>query len=81
MSSYQAISAMQTAIIRYIDSKIPKNLNKAQIGIIDGKKVHLTNGRTYFTEPVTDIYYGDGSKVTCLIPDGSGTAAVVGVNP
>lgn len=79
MSKYQAISSMQTAIMRYIDSKIPKNLNKAQIGIIDGRKVHLTNGRTYRTEPVVDSYYGNGSRVACLIPDSSNTAAVVGV--
>ena len=79
MSKAQAISLMQTAITQYIDSKIPKNLNKAQIGTIDGKKVHLTNGRTYRTDPVTDTYYSSGSIVTCLIPDGSHTAAVVGV--
>ena len=81
MSSYQAIATMQKAIIRYIDSKIPKNLNKAQTGIIDGKNVRSTNGRTYRAEPVTNIYYGNGSKVTFIIPDGGGTAAIVGVNP
>lgn len=79
LSKAQAISSMQTAIIRYIDSKIPKNSNQAQTGIIKGNKVLLTNGRTYLTDPITDIYYGDGSKVACLIPDGSNTAAVVGV--
>ena len=80
MSSYQAIETMQKAIIRYIDSKIPKNLNKAQTGIIDGKNVRSTNGRTYYrAEPVTDNYYNDGDKVFFIVPDGGGKAAIVGV--
>ena len=79
MSADAAISAMQSAIIRYIDSKIPKNLNKAQIGTINGGKVILTDGRTLRADPVTNMYYGNGSKVACLIPDGSNTAVVVGV--
>ena len=79
MSADTAIRSMQTAVLRYINSKIPKNSNQAQTGIIKGNKVLLTNGRTYRTDPVTDIYYGDGSKVACLVPEGSNTAAVVGV--
>lgn len=79
MTKYQAISAMQDAIIKYIEARLPKNINQAKVGVIDGKKVHLTDGRTLNFEPVTNIYFGSGSKVACLVPDNSNTAAVVGV--
>lgn len=78
MLADSAVLAMQRAIIKYIEIKT-KNLNKAQIGVIDQGKVHLTNGRTLRADPTTDIYYGNGSKVVCIIPDGSNIAAVTGV--
>ncbi len=79
MAYSPAIASMQQAILRYIDSKIPKDINKAQTGIVDGKKVRLSNGKTLNYNPVTDIPFGDGDKVVCLVPDNSNTAAVVGV--
>ena len=78
MAYSSAITAMQAAIIRYIDSKIPKDINKAQTGIVDGKNIHFSTGRTFKYDAVTDIPFGDGDKVVCLVPDGSNTAAVVG---
>lgn len=79
MSKESAISAMQDAIIRYIESRLPKNTNKAQTGIVEGGKVHLTNGRTLKFEPVVDMYFASGSKVACILPDTGNVAAVVGV--
>lgn len=79
MSKDFAILAMQRAIIRYIEARIPKDINKAQTGIVDNGKVHLPNGRTLKLDPVTDIYYTNGSRVACIIPDSGKVAAVVGV--
>ncbi len=79
MSKYQAISEMQSIIMKYVDSKIPKNINKAQTGIVVGKKVHLTSGKTFRFEPVIDAYFASGSKVACLVPDSGNFAAIVGV--
>ena len=76
MSDY-AISAMQNAIIRYINSKIPKDTNKAQVGTVNGKYITVGN-RTYYGDPVTDSYYGDGDRVYCLLPNSGRTAAVIG---
>lgn len=71
---------MQQAIIRYIQSRIPRDVNKAQYGIVinNGKRVTTTSGRTYNLAPVTDVFYSDGDGVVCLIPDSGRTAACVG---
>ena len=36
-------SAMNRAILDYIDSKIPKDVNKAQIGTVSGNRVIIGN--------------------------------------
>ena len=76
-SEESAKLSMQNAIIKYIDSKIPKNNNQAQIGTISGGYVRSTDGRTYRAEPTVNIYYGDGSKVVYAVA--GNTAAVLGV--
>lgn len=79
MTKDYAILKMQQAVMRYIEARIPKDTNKAQTGIVDNGKVHLANGKTLRLEPVTDIFYGNGSRVACIIPDSGKIAAVVGV--
>lgn len=74
----QAISAMQQAILRYIDSKIPKDTNRAFSGTVQGNRVLIGN-RSYNYDPAVDSYFGNGDKVYCLLPNSGYTAAVVGV--
>ena len=71
-------SAMNRAILDYIDSKIPKDVNKAQIGTVSGDRVVIGNKSFGFT-PTVDLYFGDGDRVACLLPDNANSAAVVGV--
>ena len=71
-------SAMNRAIIDYIDSKIPKDTNKAQIGTVSGNRVIIGN-KSYAYTPTVDMYFGSGSRVACILPDNSNSAAVVGV--
>lgn len=71
-------SDMNRAIINYIDSKIPKDTNKAQIGIVQGNRVIIGN-KSYPYTPTVDMYFGTGSRVACILPDGSNSAFVVGV--
>ena len=73
-----AISAMQQAILRYIDSKIPKDINRAFYGTVKGKRVIIGN-RSYNYDPVVDTYFGEGSRVACVLPNSGNTAAIVGV--
>lgn len=73
-----AISSMQTAIIRYIEKRLPKDKNKARFGTVSGKRVIIDN-RAYNFDPVVDTYFGDGDRVCCILPDSGYTAAVVGV--
>ena len=71
-------SQMNHAIIEYINSKIPKDTNKAQFGIVDGGRVIIGN-KSYGYVPTVDMYFGDGDRVACILPENSNSAAVVGV--
>ena len=71
-------SAMNQAIIDYIDSKIPKDQNKAHIGTVKGNTVIIDN-TSYGYTPAIDLYFGDGDKVACLRPENTSKAVVVGV--
>lgn len=71
-------SAMNRAILNYIDSKIPKDTNKAQIGIVSGNRVIIGN-KSYSYTPTVDMFFGDTSRVACILPDNSNSIAVVGV--
>ena len=71
-------SEMNRAILNYIDSKIPKDTNQAQKGVVQGNRVVIGNKSFSYT-PTVDMYFGDGSRVACIIPDKSNNAAVVGV--
>ena len=73
-----AISIMQRAILNYIESRLPKDNNKAYFGTVNGNRVSIGN-RSYRFTPTTDIYFGNGSNVACILPDSGNTAAVVGV--
>ena len=70
--------AMQKAIIDYIDSRIPKDKNKAQIGTIKNGRVVIGNNNFSYI-PGVDLYFGEGSRVSCLQPEQSNSAVVVGV--
>lgn len=71
-------SAMNRAILSYIDSKIPKDTNKAQIGVVSGNRVVIGN-KSYSFTPTVDLYFGDNSRVACILPENSNSAAIVGV--
>lgn len=71
-------SGMNNAIIAYINSKIPKDQNKAHIGTVRGNSVIIGN-TSYSYYPTVDLYFGDGDKVACLLPENTSEVAVVGV--
>ena len=71
-------SEMNRAIIAYINSKIPKDTNTAQIGTVKGNRVFIGN-KSYPFAPTVDMYFGEGSRVACILPDKANYAAVVGV--
>ena len=71
-------SEMNRAIINYNDSKIPKDKNLAQKGIVQGDRVIIGN-KSYSYTPTVDMYFGTGSRVACILPENSNSAAVVGV--
>jgi hypothetical protein len=71
-------SQMNLAILNYIDSKIPKDKNAAQFGTINGGRVIVGN-KSYSYIPTVDMYFSDGDKVACILPENSNSAAVVGV--
>lgn len=75
-----AANSLRIAVIAYINSKIPKDLNKAKFGVVSNNKsrVTTTNGKTYNLTPATDMFYNDGDRIVCLIPDSGRTAAFVG---
>ncbi len=71
-------SEMNNAIIAYINSKIPKDQNKAHIGTVRGNSFIIGNN-TYPYYPTVDLYFGDGDKVACLLTENTSEVAVVGV--
>mgnify|MGYP006872994922 CR=1 FL=1 len=71
-------SDMNQEIINYIDSKIPKDINKAHVGTVQGDRVIIGN-KSYSYTPTVDMYFGTGSRVACILPENSNSAAVVGV--
>jgi len=78
MSISADFSAMNRAILTYIDSKIPKDTNKAQIGTVNKNRVVIGN-KSYGYTPTVDMYFGDGDRVACILPENTNSAAVVGV--
>lgn len=71
-------SQMNRAIIAYIDAHIPKDTNQAHIGVVNGNRVVIGN-KSYGFTPTVDMYFGEGSRVACLLPENSNSAAIVGV--
>lgn len=70
--------AMQKAIMDYIESRIPKDKNKAQIGTVQNSRVVIDNN-SYGYVPCVDLYFGEGSRVACIQPEQTNSAVVVGV--
>ena len=71
-------SAMNRAIVDYCNAHIPKDPNKAHIGTIQGKRVAIDNKSFQFV-PTVDMYFGNGDRVACILPNNSNHAAIVGV--
>ena len=71
-------SAMNRAIVDYINSKIPKDTNAAHVGTVKGNRVIVGN-KSYPYTPTVDMYFGDNSRVACILPNNANYAAVVGV--
>lgn len=70
-------SAMNRAIIAYIDAHIPKDTNRAVKGIYYGGTV-LVGNKSYTADTVSDMALNRGDTVYCLLPDSGYTAAIVG---
>ena len=71
-------SAMNRAIIDYINAKIPKDPNKAHVGTVNGNRVVIGN-KSFAYIPTVDMYFGDGDRVACILPEQTNSAAIVGV--
>ena len=71
-------SAMNRAIIDYINSQIPEDPNKAYIGVVSGGNV-IIGRKSYSYVPTVDTYFGDNDRVACILPENSSSVAVVGV--
>ena len=71
-------SAMNRAIINYINAQIPEDPNKAHVGTVSGNRV-IIGDKSFSYVPTVDMYFGNGDRVACLRPDNSSQAIVVGV--
>ena len=72
-----SISAMQRAVINYIQASVPKDTNKAQVGTYLNDYV-VVGRKRYRANLVNDMYLNNGDSVVCLLPDSGNFAAVVG---
>ena len=72
-----SFSAMNRAILDYINSKIPKDKNCAVKGTYYGDSVLIGN-KSYQADEVSDMLYSRGDTVYCILPDSGTTAAIVG---
>lgn len=71
-------AAMNRAIIDYINANIPQDPNKAHVGIVSGNRVVIGN-KSFNYVPTVDLYFGDGDRVACILPEQTNSAAIVGV--
>lgn len=78
MNATSNIIAMQRAIISYIESRIPKDQNKAHLGRVTNGRVIIGNQSFLYT-PAVDMYFGNGDNVACILPEQANIAVVVGV--
>lgn len=72
------ILEMQNAVMNWVKAHMPKDKNQSVTGVVQGGKVIIGN-QSYDYVPVADIYFGDGDRVVCLLPDSGKQAVVVGV--
>lgn len=72
------ILEMQNAVMNWVKAHMPKDKNQSVTGVVKGGKVIIGN-QSYDYVPVADIYFGDGDRVVCLLPDSGKQAVVVGV--
>lgn len=69
---------LQNTIRGYIKRNLPIDKNKAVTGVVHSGRVIVGNSSYPFI-PAVDIFFGDGDRVACLLPDSGNIAAVVGV--
>lgn len=72
------IIEMQNAVKDYIRRNLPIDKNKAVTGVVHGGRVIVGNSSYPFV-PAVDIFFGEGDRVACILPDSGITAVVVGV--
>ena len=72
-----ALSGMQQAIVKYVQSNLPKDRNNAVVGSIQGGNLVIAN-KTYACNPLVDDFFLNGDKVLCLLPESGRTAAIIG---
>lgn len=77
MSKSDSFLSMQRAITNYVKKNLPVDKNQVQVGIIRGDSVIIGN-KTYRQNAIADMFYDDGDRVYCLVPDSGTEAAVVG---
>lgn len=71
------ILEMKNAITTWVKNNMPKDKNKSVTGVVQGSKV-IIGHQSYLYVPVTDIYFDNGDRVVCLLPDSGQTAVIVG---
>lgn len=70
---------MQQAIIRYLNSKQPKEKSVGAVqGIYKNGKILIGN-KSYYADIAVDMPVKDGDSVWCLIADNKTTAVIVGM--
>ena len=78
MSSNATMKNMQNAVTDYVEANLPKDINKAKFGVVQGNKVIIGN-KSYGYVPTVDLYFESGDRVACILPDSGNIAAVVGI--
>lgn len=78
MASNAAMKNMQNAVTDYVKANLPKDINKAKFGVVQGDRVIIGN-KSYGYVATVDLYFESGDSVACILPDSGNIAAVVGV--
>ena len=78
LSGSRHILDMQQAVMSFVKNNLPKDINKAHLGVINGSRVIIGN-KSYPFVPTVDVFFADGDSVYCILPDSGNIAAVVGV--
>lgn len=72
------VKDMQIAVVNWALAHLPKDSNKAHFGLVRGNSV-IINNKSYPYAPAVDLFFQDGDRVACIMPDSGNIVAVVGV--